>query len=75
MSIRYYRSVLKDEPDVLTVPDVSRILRIGKNKTYELIHTRQISALKLGKRLLVPKTVLIEFLDNEKNYLNLSEKI
>jgi len=75
MSIRYYRSVLKDEPDVLTVPDVSRILRIGKNKTYEPIHTRQISALKLGKRLLVPKTVLIEFLDNEKNYLNLSEKI
>lgn len=72
MNIRYYRSIMKNEPDVLTVPDVARLLRIGKNKAYELVKTGQLPAMKLGKRLLIPKSILIDFLEDGHNYLILS---
>ena len=31
MSYRYYFKMFKNEPDVLTVPDVVRLLQFGKN--------------------------------------------
>jgi len=69
MTHRQYQTALKNEPDVLTVRDVARILRIGKNKAYEIIHNGELSAIKIGNRLLIPKTVLIAFLEDEKKYL------
>lgn len=72
MSIRYYRSIMKNEPDVLTVHDTARILRLGKNKVYELIRSGQLPAMKLGKKLIIPKTILIDFMEDGRNYLNCS---
>ena len=34
MSYRYYFKMFKNEPDVLTVPDVVRLLQFGKNTVY-----------------------------------------
>ncbi len=42
---------------------------IGKNKAYEIIHNGELPAIKIGNKLLIPKTVLIDFLGNEKKYL------
>lgn len=36
MNARVYLSMLKDQPEVLTVSEVAKILRIGKNKAYAL---------------------------------------
>lgn len=60
--------MFKSEPDVLTVPDVIRLLRIGKNSVYNLIKEGKIGSIKQGKKIIVPKVCLVEFLTNNKNY-------
>ena len=37
MNMRNYFTMFKNEPDVLTVPDVIRLLRMGKNTVYKLL--------------------------------------
>ncbi len=45
----------------LTVAEAARCLGIGRNSAYEAIAKGEIPVVKIGKRLLVPKTAL-EFL-------------
>lgn len=68
MNIRNYYTMFKNEPDVLTVPDVVRLLQFGKNTVYSLIKEGRISSIKQGKKIIVPKLCLIEFLTNAANY-------
>ena len=68
MNHRKYITIFKNEPDILTVPDIVRLLRLGKNSVYRLIKEGKISSIKQGKKIIVPKTCLIDFLTNEKNY-------
>ena len=68
MSERKYLSMLKDEPEVLSVLDVARILRIGKNKAYGLINNGTIGSIKVGGKIIIPKIRLIAFLLDAKNY-------
>ncbi len=60
--------MLKDQPDVLTVLEVAQILRIGKNKAYNLINSGSLSSIKVGGKIIVPKMCLIRFLLDTKNY-------
>lgn len=55
-------TVLEREPDVLTVSDISRILRIGRNKAYELLHNGLIKSITVGGKIIVPKKSVIDFL-------------
>lgn len=68
MSERLYLSMLKEHPDVLTVLEVAQILRIGKNKAYNLINSGSLSSIKVGGKIIVPKMCLIRFLLDTKNY-------
>ena len=68
MSYRYYFKMFKNEPDVLTVPDVVRLLQFGKNTVYSLIKEGRISSIKQGKKIIVPKVCLVEFLTDSGNY-------
>ena len=68
MTERQYLSMLKDEPEVLTVIEVSKILRIGKNKAYTLINSGNLSSIKMGGKIIIPKMCLISFLMDTKNY-------
>ena len=52
--------------DVLTVQDVMMILHIGRSKAYELLRTNEIPSMKIGKKYIVPKHLLIDFLSNNK---------
>lgn len=72
MNNRYYYTMFKNEPDVLTVPDVIRLLRIGKNSVYRLIREGAIGSIRQGKKIIVPKVCLIEYLADESNYQILS---
>lgn len=67
MNERIYLSMLKDQPEVLTVLEVAKILRIGKNKAYALIKSGELSSVKIGKKVIVPKISLIRFLVDTKN--------
>ena len=50
-------------PDVLSVDDVAKFLRIGRSSVYEAIRRRQIKSMRIGRRILVPKAVLDDLLD------------
>lgn len=68
MNIRNYYTMFKNEPDVLTVPGVVRLLQFGKNTVYSLIKEGRIGSIKQGKKIIVPKVCLVEFLTNAANY-------
>ena len=68
MNMRNYFTMFKNEPDVLTVPDVIRLLRMGKNTVYKLLKDGAIGSIKQGKKIIVPKVCLVEFLTDAGNY-------
>lgn len=53
-------------PDVLTVKQVSEALGIGINKAYELVNTRVIGSKRIGRRILVPKSCLIDYIESSR---------
>lgn len=69
-----YEIMFRHEPDVLTVPEAARLLRIGKNQTYELVKEGRLGAIKLGKKLIIPKPALIDFCQNEQSNLSVVPK-
>lgn len=52
--------------DVMTVNEVSEALGICKNKAYDLIRKRTIGSKKVGRRILIPKVCLIDFLESSR---------
>ena len=67
MTERYLLSMFKDEPEVLTVSETAKLLRTGKNKTYDVIRSGRLQSIKIGGKILVPKMRLIEFIISENN--------
>ena len=56
-----YRSY--DElPLTLRVEDLMPILGIGRNTAYELVRSKQIFSVKIGRQLRIPKQALIDYL-------------
>ena len=46
---------IMEKPAVLTVKEAAAYLRIGRGHCYEMVREGRIPAIRLGKRLLVPK--------------------
>lgn len=53
--------------DVLTVDEVCKALRIGKNSLYALLKSNEIRYKKVGKKYLIPKVCLIDYINNSRN--------
>ena len=51
-----------DYPDVVSVEEIQQMLRIGKNAVYTLLKDGEIKSIKVGKRYIVPKKHVAEFL-------------
>lgn len=49
--------------DVVSVEELCRILRLGKNSVYDLLKKGKIKNLRVGKKYIIPKKSVIEFLD------------
>lgn len=58
--------MLSKYPDVLTVCQVAEILGIGRNSAYKLVNDNVIGHKKVGKRTLVPKQCLIDYLNSAR---------
>ena len=58
-----YRS-FDDLPLTLRVEDLMPILNIGRNTAYELVRSKQIYSVKIGRQLRIPKQALIDYLEN-----------
>jgi len=58
--------MLNDYKDMMTVKDVSQALRIGKNTAYSLVSRGIIPSLKNGRRYLIPKQYVIDYLLSQR---------
>ena len=54
---------LQHLPPVLSIPEVAKLLKIGRNTAYELARQGQIPTIKLGRRLVVPTPRIIDLLN------------
>lgn len=59
--------MLRDYPDVLTVKQVADILGIGLNSAYRLVKEKQIGCIRVGKRILIPKVCVADYLTSARN--------
>ena len=48
--------------EFLTIPEVAKILRISRNLAYQLVAERVLPSVQLGRRLLVPRDLLNEWI-------------
>lgn len=55
-------TIFADYPDVVSVEDVQAMLRIGRNAAYGLLKSGAISTVRVGKKYIIPKTSIINFL-------------
>ena len=58
------KEMFENYPDVVKVEELMQMLHIGRNRVYELLSTNAIRSIKLGRRYIIPKTKVIEFLEN-----------
>ncbi|MBQ8959871.1 MAG: excisionase family DNA-binding protein [Ruminococcus sp.] len=58
--------MFRNEPDVLTVPEAAKLLRIGKDQAYELVKNGSLGAIRFGKKFIIPKPALVDFCRNER---------
>ena len=56
-----YRS-FDDLPLTLRVEDLMPILGIGRNTAYELVRSRQIRSIRIGRQIRIPKDAVLEYL-------------
>lgn len=48
--------------DVITVKELSTILRIGINGTYALVRTGKIKSIRVGRQFRIPRKAVLEYL-------------
>jgi len=53
--------MFKDYPDILTVQQLAQALGIGINAAYGLIYDHVIGYKRIGKRIIVPKACLEDY--------------
>lgn len=55
--------LLENAPDVLTVPEVARVLRIHQDTAYDLVRSGALYGARIGHVLRVPRAEVERFLD------------
>lgn len=53
--------IFKDYPDVVTIDDLQSMLHIGRNTAYKMLQDNIIKTLKVGKKYIIPKTSVVNF--------------
>ena len=60
-----FSDMFREYPDVVTIDQLMIMLNIGKNKAYELIKNKTIQTVRIGKKYIIPKIAVIQFLSNK----------
>lgn len=55
------REIFSEYSDIVTVDEVMKMLRLGKNTVYKLLKDGEIMNVKVGARYIIPKQSVIEF--------------
>ncbi len=54
-----------DMPDIMSVEDLKKLFGIGINKAYEITRYKGFPALKIGRKIIIPKKQLEQWLENQ----------
>ena len=52
-------------PDVLTILDLQKVLKIGRNTAYRLINTKEIRSIRIGRSIRIPRVYREEFINTQ----------
>lgn len=52
-------------PLVMSVPELAKLLGIGRNAAYDMVSAGLIRSVRIGKTIRIPRTALIEFLERD----------
>ena len=63
MDNKYSNDLFKEYNDVVDIDDLQKMLKIGRSSAYEIVKTGRIKTVKIGKRYIIPKQSVIEFLN------------
>lgn len=59
--------MLDKYPEIITVDDLCKILHIGQNKAYEILKLGLIKSLRVGRKYIIPKNCVINFVNQIAN--------
>ena len=62
--------VFNNFPDILTPADVAAALGVGKNTVYKLLRERKIGSNRIGKKIIVPKLCLIDYVQSARYHIS-----
>ena len=63
--------MFKDYPDILTIPQVAKALGISSKAAYSLVNEKKLGAIRVGRKIKVPKFSLEEFVKTARNNVEL----
>ena len=55
--------VFESYSDIVSVDDIMRMLGIGKSSVYSLLKTNQIKHVRVGRKYVIPKQAVIDFIN------------
>ena len=56
---------IKDLPLTLKAEEAAKVLRISKSKVYELAQSESFPAIRIGKRVVIPRDKLIQWMNTQ----------
>lgn len=62
--MEYWEEKERKFSDILTVKELMDYLAIGKNTAYDLLHSKKIRSIKIGRVYKIPKTEVQEYIKN-----------
>ena len=54
--------IFREYDDVVSVEDVMQMLHVGRSAVYKLLNEEKIKTVRIGKKFIIPKRSVIEFL-------------
>ena len=53
--------------DVVTVEELAKMLKVGRNTAYELVRSGAVPSIKIGRQIRVSKQTVIAYLSQTEN--------
>ena len=57
-------SSVDELPLVMSVPQLAKLLGIGRNAAYDIVNSGGIRSIKIGRTIRIPKSAVIEFIEH-----------
>ena len=55
---------LDNLPLTLTVDETAKVLRIGRNNAYNLVRSKKLRSIRIGRKIRIPREALQEYLNS-----------